>query len=363
MTGTTAAASALADQLKGHIRQHGPIAVADYMSTAAEAYYAQGDVFGTDGDFTTAPEISQTFGEMIGLWSAVTWQAMGAPQPFRLVECGPGRGTLMADALRAANQVPGCLEAADVHLVERSAALIGMQRKALREHKVTWHSSFSSCSDGPMILLANEFLDALPVRQFEKTENGWQERCVGLDALGQFEFTLRPSTNATLNAPMNASIGDIFETSPAVIEFTTSVAARIVEHGGAALIIDYGHKTSAVGDTLQAVKRHKPHPVLEAAGTADITAHVDFEAAAKAARSAGAKVLGPVEQGVWLKQLGIIVRGALLARGKAPDVARNIESGIRRLTEPDGMGALFKVMAVTHPDLAPLEGFSQNSEP
>ncbi len=360
MTAKDSDASALENRLQNRIRQDGPITTAEFMNAAAEVYYGQGDVFGADGDFTTAPEISQTFGEMIGLWSAVTWQAMGTPQPFHLVECGPGRGTLMADVLRAARQVPGFLEAADIHLIERSAALTTMQREALKDQKVTWHDTFHDCPDGPMILLANEFLDALPVRQFEKTIDEWQERCVGLDDAGQFQFTLQPPAGEAPNAPKTASIGDVFEISPAVIEFVASAAARIARHGGAALFIDYGHKTSAVGETIQAVKRHKPHPVLNAVGTADITAHVDFEAAAKAAQVAGTHVLGPIEQGLWLKRLGIGVRGALLAKGKPPSVAREIETGIRRLTEPDGMGVLFKVMAIAHPNLAPLEGFSQN---
>lgn len=361
MTDAESAVNALEARLQNRIRQDGPITVAEFMNAVAETYYGRGDVFGAEGDFTTAPEISQTFGELIGLWSAVAWQAIGAPKPCRLIECGPGRGTLIADALRAAQHVPGFSDAVDVHLVERSAALAKMQRETLSGQKVTWHKSVEECPEGPMILLANEFLDALPVRQFEKTKEGWQERCVGLNTSGQFQFTLRPPEGHTPHERIAASIGDIYETSPAVSDFVATVAERIVRHGGAALFIDYGHKTSAAGETLQAVKRHKPHPVLSAVGTADLTAHVDFEAAAKAARAAGAHVLGPTEQGLWLKSLGIGVRGALLARGKPAGVAKDIETGIRRLTEPDGMGVLFKVMAITQPGLALLEGFGQNS--
>ena len=363
MTATETAASTLADRLSENIRRDGPITVADYMSAVAEAYYSQGDVFGTDGDFITAPEISQTFGEMIGLWCTVVWQNMGKPRPCHLVECGPGRGTLMADALRAARQVPGFLESVDVYLIERSSTLASMQREALKGLKIVWHKRFDSCPNGPLILVANEFLDALPIRQFEKTATSWMERCVDMDETGRFYFTLsKPSDGAFSapgGAPSNADVGAIYETSPAIVAFVAAAAKRISRDGGAALFIDYGHKTSAVGETLQAVKQHKPHRVLEAPGTADITAHVDFAATAGAAQASGATVFGPIEQGIWLKQLGIMVRGTLLARDKASDVARDIEVEIRRLTEPDAMGALFKVMAITHPALAPPDGFDQ----
>ncbi len=364
MTGIETAASILSDRLSETIRRDGPITVADYMSAVAEAYYSQGDVFGTHGDFITAPEISQTFGEMIGLWCATVWQNMGRPNPCRFVECGPGRGTLMADALRAARAVPEFLEAADVHLIERSSALEDIQRRTLGEQQITWHKSFDACPDGPLILVANEFLDALPICQFEKTTEGWMERRIGADEAGRFHFTLCMPSDGTPDTSSGAldtaDIGTIYETSPAIFAFVRTVAKRIARDGGVTLIIDYGHKVSALGDTLQAVKRHKPHSVLEAAGTADITAHVDFGATAKAAQSSGTKVLGPIEQGIWLKKLGIMVRGTQLARGKPSDIAKDIEVGIRRLTEPDAMGALFKIMAITHPDLVPPDGFRRN---
>ena len=360
MTSVNSAAHILDKQLKNRIRRYGPMTIAEYMNAAAEFYYSQGDVFGVGGDFTTAPEISQAFGEMIGLWSAVTWQAMGMPKPCQLVECGPGRGTLMADALRAARQVPGFLESVEIYLIERSNALKTIQGETLKGHKTVWHSSISDCPDGPIILIANEFLDALPVRQFEKTKDGWRERQVNIDKTEQFCFTLRTTLSEDFNAPINANIGDIFEVSPAVTEFIGMVAARIVRHGGAALFIDYGHKASALGDTVQAVKGHKFHHILDSVGTADITAHIDFEAVIRAARSVGANIFGPIEQGIWLKRLGISVRGALLAKDQAPSVATELESGIRRLIEPNAMGALFKVVAIVHPGLPSPEGFSQS---
>jgi NADH dehydrogenase [ubiquinone] 1 alpha subcomplex assembly factor 7 len=353
----------LATTLAERIRRDGPITVADYMSAVSDAYYARGDVFGASGDFITAPDISQAFGEIIGLWCAVVWQAMGSPKIFRLVECGPGRGTLMADLLRAGNILPGFSAAADLHLLERSDALKAKQAAALRGRAATWHADIACVPPGPMILVANEFLDALPIRQFEKTDAGWTERHVTVDANGGFAFALKPGAQAPLPSQLatTAQTGAIFETSPDTSAFITAIAGRIAAQGGAALLIDYGHKTSAFGDTLQAVKNHKYCGVFETPGEADLTAHVDFEAVSKAAWKSGAKVFGPLEQGTWLSNAGIRVRGVRLSTDKPPDVAQGIEAGIRRLTAPDAMGALFKVLAVAHPALVRLDGFQQDA--
>jgi NADH dehydrogenase [ubiquinone] 1 alpha subcomplex assembly factor 7 len=351
--------SELATELRARIQREGFITVADYMNAVATAYYARGDVFGVTGDFTTAPEISQTFGEIIGLWCAVTWQQMGQPGPFYLIECGPGRGTLMADVLRAAKQVPGFASAAQVHLVERSRALRNMQREKLAGIHVTWHDAFATVPPGPCIVIGNEFLDALPIRQFQRIATGWAERVVRLSS-DAFVFDTHPVDNAPIPIPvaMSAEVGDVFEYSDAVVRFVAEVAQRLVNGGGAGLLIDYGHTSSAPGDTLQAVKQHQYVSVLENPGSADITAHVDFAAVKNTARTHGAAVYGPIEQGTWLKQLGIGVRQMQLARGKPADVARTIEQGVRRLTEPHGMGALFKVIALANPGLPPLEGFA-----
>jgi NADH dehydrogenase [ubiquinone] 1 alpha subcomplex assembly factor 7 len=346
--------TALASNLAEHIRHSGPISIADYMSAVADAYYARGDVFGVAGDFITAPEISQTFGELIGLWCAVTWQNMGAPKSFHLVECGPGRGTLMKDILRAAQHAPGFLAAGQIHLIERSLALKGMQRAALRNHSITWHEDIAAVSDGPMILVGNEFLDALPIRQFQRTLEGWCERYVTADKNG-LAFTLQ---DGAPQSPPDANLGDVFETSPAISDFISKISARIMTLGGAALLIDYGHGVSAVGDTLQAIKEHRHCGIFETPGEADLTAHVDFEAVARAAH--GLKVFGPAAQGIWLNRLGIKLRGLQLAKGKTPETVRTIESGIRRLTEPEAMGALFKVIALMHPTLATPGGFQQD---
>ena len=346
-------AATLADR----IRLGGPIPIADYMSAATEAYYARGDVFGVDGDFITAPEISQTFGELIGLWCAVVWQNMGAPDAFRLVECGPGRGTLMKDLLRATARVPNFSAATDIHLIERSLPLRLRQRELLKNFRVTWHDDLSAVPPGPLILVANEFLDALPVRQFEMTADGWMERYVNVDDSGRFGFSLQRST---LDDAPTAKPGEIFETSPAMMNFVSDVSARLVRDGGAALLIDYGHAATAIGDTLQAVKKHEPCGIFDTPGEADLTAHVDFGCMSRVARSKGANVFGPLEQGIWLNRLGIKLRGLQLAQGKEPNVVRAVESGVRRLTEPDAMGALFKVLAVTHPALATPAGFQQD---
>jgi NADH dehydrogenase [ubiquinone] 1 alpha subcomplex assembly factor 7 len=356
----TAATTAELDAvLRERIGRVGFVTVAEYMAAVSAIYYARGEAFGRGGDFVTAPEISQAFGEIVGLWCAVTWRQMGEPRPFALVECGPGRGTLMADALRAARQVPGFVATAAVHLVERSPALRERQRTVLQDHRPQWHDDIAAVPAGPAIFIGNEFLDALPVRQFQLTTDGWAERVIVLAPDGRLGFATRATASAPVPIALAATAkpGAIFERSEAVADVVGAVAERLVRHGGAALFIDYGHSAAALGETLQAVKHHAYHPVLEAPGTADITAHVDFAAVAAAARARGARVFGPVEQGVWLRRLGIGVRQVQLARGKPGDVARTVEQGIRRLTEPHGMGALFKAIALAHPGLAHLEGF------
>lgn len=352
-------------RLAERIRRGGPISVADYMDACVAAYYARGDVFGAAGDFITAPEISQTFGEIVGLWCAVMWRRMGAPASFRLIECGPGRGTLMADILRAGAHMPGFRDAARVHLIERSAPLREMQRAKLKGEIVAWHEDIADVPAGACIVVANEFLDALPVRQWLKTGRGWIERAVGLDAGGTFRFTAGTARDLDipLAAAADAPIGAIFETSPAVLDWTRRTADRIADHGGAALVIDYGHAAGGVGDTLQAVKAHRYHDPLDDPGAADITAHVDFAAVGAAAAEMGARVFGPVPQGTWLTRLGIMVRGAKLAAGKDEATAKAVAAGVRRLVAPDGMGLLFKALAFTHPALEACEGFAQDAGP
>ena len=234
-----------------------PLTIAEVMTAAAAAYYARGDVFGSDGDFVTAPEISAVFGELIGLWCAVTWQQMGRPRPFRLVECGPGRGTLMVDLLHAAARVSGFVDSADIHLIEHSATLRALQKRALGDVAATWHDTLADVPHGPMLLIANEFVDALPVHQFVKYADGWRERHVTIDPDNKLSFIDLP---CTAPATPFANVGDVLEISPAATHFAAEVGARVGRDGGAALVIDYGN-AGGIGDTLQAVSGHRYHAV------------------------------------------------------------------------------------------------------
>lgn len=348
----------------------GPMTVADYMAMALghpeHGYYMTKDPFGRDGDFITAPEISQTFGELIGLWCVEVWRSMGAPANFILSELGPGRGTLMADALRAARQSPDFLEAAKIHLVETSPGLRARQRAALAGHAVEWHDHLERVPRGPILLVANEFFDALPAHQLVRTKAGWRERLVAANAAGlHFVLSETPPPAAALLSPRvqrEAPLGAVAETQPALLTHAGAIAARISEFGGAALIVDYGHARSAPGNTLQAVRRHRPHDVLADPGAADLTVHVDFDALA---RAAGERVrcYGPQDQGDFLRALGIEIRASHLAAAATPDQARDIASGVARLIEPDRMGTLFKVLVLAHQDMEPPPGFEQEGAP
>jgi SAM-dependent MidA family methyltransferase len=312
-----------------------------FMARANAAYYAGRDPF---ADFTTAPEISQVFGEVLGLWAAVTWRALGAPSPLRLVEAGPGRGTLMRDALRAAR----------VHFIETSARLRERQRAEVPE--AAWHDDLSGVPAGPLILLANEFLDALPIRQFVWTGAGWGERYVTDGAFAVVPCAAPPPDACPGAPPAGAS--EVHERNEPATAFVTALARRIAGGGGAALLIDYGPEHSGPGDSLQAIRDGRPADPLRDPGTADLTAHVDFAALAGAARRAGAAVHGPLPQGVFLARLGLFQRTDRLARGQPPARAAALLDAARRLAEPAAMGRLFKAMALTHPDLPPPDGFA-----
>ncbi len=336
----------LAHMLAQRIREHGPISVADYMAAAAAYYYGHRDPFGVRGDFITAPEVSQMFGELLGLWCVAAWQAMGAPSRFILAELGPGRGTLMRDALRAARTVPQFLTAAELHLVETSAIMRQHQGVALADHRAHWHGRVEDIPPGAMLLIANEFFDALPVRQFVRGVKGWQERQVGLRHDG-FAFVLDEAVREGLSI---APQGSVREVSPAALAHADWLGRRVAQQDGAALLIDYGYSTSACGDTLQAVRAHRRHHILRDPGEADLTAHVDFAAIADAASAAGAHIHGPLEQGAFLAALGIDVRAERLMAA-SPSHATTVAAGLRRLTDPDAMGSLFKALAIAHPRL------------
>jgi NADH dehydrogenase [ubiquinone] 1 alpha subcomplex assembly factor 7 len=358
MTGNT-----LRDHLIRLIRETGPLPLSHYMALCLghpeHGYYMTRDPLGARGDFTTAPEVSQMFGELVGLWLADRWLSSGSPKPFVLAELGPGRGTLMADALRALRAVPGMIEAASVHFVETSPALRAAQRE--RAPHAEWHSAVGELPPGPLFLIANEFFDALPITQYQRTERGWCERCVDFRD-ERFVPVLAPVAvaNETALAPAvrNAPEGSIAETCPPATAITSKIAGRIATTGGAALIIDYGYVRSAAGDTLQALHRHTYADPFDMPGEADLTAHVDFEALSHAARNAGAVAHGPVEQGAFLHTLGIGARAERLMRDATEAQKRDIESALARLTHPQEMGSLFKVLGITPPGAGIPAGFA-----
>lgn len=310
----------LEERLRRRIAAEGPIPVADYMAEANAHYYATRDPFGAAGDFVTAPEISQMFGELAGVWLADLWDRAGRPDGAYYVELGPGRGTLAADALRA---MRGAGLAPDVHLVETSPVLRGAQ--AERVPGAVWHDDLSTLPDeGPLLVVANEFFDALPVEQ--RDAGGWLRTIDWRD--GRF-----------------VPLGHVeTESSPATLALVTQVCARLAAQGGAALIVDYGHDRPGKGDTLQSVSRHAFADPFEAPGERDLTAHVDFSALAAAAR--GVRVSGSVAQGDWLDAMGLPLRAAALAKA-APARAEEIAEARDRLSSPERMGRLFKVMALS----------------
>ncbi|MEE9139670.1 MAG: SAM-dependent methyltransferase, partial [Alphaproteobacteria bacterium] len=358
----------LGEVLRRRIERDGPITVAEYMAQALghpqHGYYMRRPPFGASGDFVTAPEVSQMFGEIVGLWCVATWEQMGRPEPFALIELGPGRGTLIADVLHAAHVRPAFLAAARVRLVETSPALTAAQRRALAGRGGSWHQTFAQAAAGdaaeagaaeagvaeagadhPILVIANEFFDALPVHQLVRTDAGWRERLVGFDAdSGRFRFQQEtketplsrllppglketPAGSVFEVSPLGRGpageiketpagsvfgvsplgrgpageiketpAGSIFEVSPLGRGLAGEIGARLAASGGAALIIDYGHGASAIGETLQAVRRPDYAAVLDDPGEADIPAHVDFEALARAAQQAGARAHGPLPQ-------------------------------------------------------------------
>jgi SAM-dependent MidA family methyltransferase len=364
------AAPPLEAEIRRLVSIAGPMPLAQYMSLCLchpeHGYYMTRDPLGAQGDFITAPEISQMFGELIGLWAAAVWRKMGSPKSIRLVELGPGRGTMMADALRAAKVVPDFRSAIAVHLVEISPALRQLQQQTLEPLGVApqWHKGLEEVPDGPSIILANEFFDALPVHQAVKQEDGWHERVVTVDADGKFTLgeQLSPLTQIDRLWPSqirNALVGDIFEwrTDSVALE----IGRRVARFGGAALVIDYGHSQSEVGDTMQAVDEHAYANPLVAPGLVDLTAHVDFQSLADAAESIGARVHGPLHQGDFLRRLGIETRAAMLKTNAPPQRQGEIDGQVERLigTGAHKMGILFKVMAIADPKLDVLPGFEK----
>ena len=353
----------LGERIAALIAAQGPISVAQYMTLVLHdpeaGYYATHDPFGGKGDFITAPEISQMFGEMLGAWCAQVWSDQGRPRNLHLVELGPGRGTLMADALRALKRVPGFLSEVELVLVEASPVLREMQHEKLKDSgaRIRWTSHFD-VRDVPLLVIANEFFDALPVRQYIKTARGWCERMVVMKD-GKLDFAVAP-----LPAPMafipssraGAPEGGFYEASPSRTALGEEIARGIANYGGAALILDYGYAGIGFGETLQAVGAHRFVNPLDEPGQYDLSAHVDFAALADAARHGGAAISGPVPQGQFLERLGISARAKMLAKAN-PAEGATVESALQRLTAPEQMGKLFQAMALLPPSAPPPPGF------
>ena len=355
-------------EIRRRISMAGPMPVRQYMelclSHPVHGYYTTRDPLGGRGDFITAPEVSQVFGELLGLWAASAWHRMGEPENVRLVELGPGRGTMMLDALRAAQVMPAFRAAVVLHMVELSPTLQERQRQTLSAVNVPmmWHQTFDEVPDGPVIVLANELFDALPVNQAVKQFNGWYERVVEIDADGNLAFGMSndviPLFDQLVPARLrDAPIGAIYEWR--ADNLPLALGRRLARQGGVALVIDYGHAESAAGDTLQAVGGHAFVDPLQSPGEVDLTAHVDFESFALAAESMGARVTGPVEQASFLRNLGIEKRAAALKAAAPREKAAEIDGAMKRLlgegrTE---MGTLFKAIGLAHPAVGTLPGF------
>jgi NADH dehydrogenase [ubiquinone] 1 alpha subcomplex assembly factor 7 len=357
-------ASPLLARLRETIARDGPMPLDRYMQACLgdpeHGYWQRAATIGGQGDFVTAPEISQVFGELIGLWSALAWERMGRPAPLRLVELGPGRGTLMRDALRAGRALPGFRDAATVHLVEVSGPLREVQRQVLPPpHRgegntptIAWHERLAEVPPGPAIVIANEFLDALPIRQLIHTDRAWHERVVDVAPEGGLRFGAGPAVDYRGDAqPFE---GAIVELRAGEAELFATLASRSAPL--AALFIDYGPAEPALGDTLQAVRRHAYADPLAAPGSADLTAHVQFADLADKARLAGLASDGPLTQAEFLGRMGVAERAGRLMSAN-PQRAGEIEAAVQRLISPTGMGSLFKVLAVRSTTLPPLAPF------
>jgi len=352
----------LADVLMRRIAATGPITIADYMAECLlhpeYGYYSTRDPIGAAGDFTTAPEISQMFGELLGLALAQSWLDQGSPARFILAELGPGRGTLMNDILRATRSVPSFQAAAQIHLVEASPPLRERQRRLLSDYSPTWHESASTLPDAPLFLVANEFFDALPIRQFRRDPKGWCEHQIGVKDGTLIRGLSNPAPLANLSDRLaDTAPGDIVENCPSATPIVCEIATRIARNGGSALIIDYGDWHS-LGDTLQAVRNHQSEDPLANPGQADLTAHVDFEALAIAAKSNGVEVTPMVPQGVVLERLGITPRAKKLGKLLSNDALQSHVAAHRRLTHPNEMGTLFKVIALYNRGSPPPPGLA-----
>jgi len=357
----------LEKKLQNIIKTDGPISVSHLMRIAANdtdyGYYQSRDPFGTLGDFITSPEITQAFGEIIGLWCLTAWQNAGCPDKTIFIELGPGRGTLMVDILRTVKKIsPKFMESIELHLVESGTSLRQQQRLTLKNYNVTWHDFINTIPNGPSFIIANEFFDALPIDQYLMTKNGWHERLITFDTQKfNFAFTTAPASNKKISKFRSeiskAETNSIFERNRSAEKFAESIAKRIFSNGIAALLIDYGYVKSGFGDTLQAVKSHQYCDPLTDIGNADLTAHVDFANLKAIFENAGVAVHGPVPQRSFLTTLGIEHRTMALVKTAKAEQALLLIKGCQRLIAQNGMGSLFKVIAITPENTSSPEGF------
>lgn len=347
----------LAEKLRQRIAISGPITIADFMTACLldpdHGYYTHQQPFGTKGDFITAPEVSQMFGEIIGAWLIHQWHELGCPAPFSLAELGPGRGTLMRDILRVATLDDAFNQAAKIQLIEASPRLRAIQAQTLGPwaQRVGWHDDFEHVPPQPLLIVSNEFFDALPIRQFVKAQGQWRERMVGLDDAGALVFTIGEAALAAIELPpghAQAEDGDIYERAPTREAMAGMIANHLSDYGGAALHIDYGHTKTAIGDTLQAVKNHAFTQILSTAGEADLTSHVDFEALAKASTAPGISVTPVMTQSAFLLANGLLERAGRLGANQSTAKQDEIRAAVQRLAGngPDDMGDLFKVIII-----------------
>ncbi len=321
------------------------------MTDMQSGYYTTRNPIGLDGDFITAPEVSQMFGELLGLWCVVSWRQLGAPTPFNLIELGPGRGTLMNDLFRSALVDPEFCNSAELHFVEIGSKLRESQKSMLGERSIIWHNDINSLPSGASIILANEFFDVLPIKQYQLTAKGWCERKVDF-VEGEFRLILDDTLTTFVRKGV---VGDIFERALERELHMSIIAGQLREYGGAALIIDYGYSKSTNGDTLQAVRKQKAEPVFANPGLADLTSHVDFESLVRVVD--GVKTFGPTTQRDFLLRLGIEARSVILKQNATSTEARDIAIAYNRLVDKCQMGELFKVLALSSHDVAIPPGF------
>ena len=353
-------------RLKRLIAATGPVSLADYMlhclSDPEHGYYTSRTPLGAKGDFITAPEISQLFGELIGIWMLAVWQQSGCPTPFHLVELGPGRGTLMRDMLRALSSDPAATKALHIHLVDISSGLKDLQKGALSDTQcpVDWHDGIDGLPAAPLFIVANEFFDCLPIHQWVMHEGNWHERVVGLDESGDLAFGLGPVRAMTAPSEQDTiAAGTIFEQSPASEAIIALLTRHLGQYGGAGLFIDYGYTEPGFGDTFQALHRHRFANPLAAPGHQDLTAHVNFAALARCARNAlqantqtnpgnnhPMTIHTPVTQGDFLLAMGLLQRAGQLGAGKSHAQQQALRDAVERLASPDHMGELFKIFAI-----------------